>query len=63
MKLASDKIDDLQKKPNRNIKPGWGIRLEMQVKKFRQQAKVLKHRDLLELKDQKKTVDKSNNAI
>ena len=39
--LAYDKIDVLQRNPNRNINPGREIRPEQQGKKLRQQAKML----------------------
>ena len=39
-KLVSDKIGIPQKKPNRNTKVGWEMKLEGQIKKLRQQAKL-----------------------
>ena len=36
VKLVCDRIRVLLRKPNRNTKPGWEIRLEGQVKKLQQ---------------------------
>ena len=41
-KVVCDKIIIPQRKLNKNTKPGWEIRLEGQIKKLRQQAKMLK---------------------
>ena len=41
-KLVCDKISVPQRNLDRNKKPGWEIKLEVLIKKLRQQAKVLK---------------------
>ena len=40
-KLVGDKIDISQRNPNKNTKSGWEMRIEGQIKKLRQQAKLL----------------------
>ena len=53
-KLFCNKISVPPRNPNRNTKPWWKIRLEGQVKKIRQKAKVLrkeKREDILRWKD------------
>ena len=53
--------------PRRNTKPRWEIKLERQVKKLRQQARVLRNKkktcyDMSVRKDKNKTAEKSDNT-
>ena len=48
-----DKIRIFRRNPNRNTKPEWEMRKEEQIKKLRQQAKLLrpiKHQESKEMK-------------
>ena len=62
-KLVCDKIGVPQGNSNKNTKPGWEKRLEGQIKKLRQQAKVLRRekfsRIFWEEETKTKTGDKS----
>ena len=65
-KLISNKIGRPLRNPNRQAKPGWEMKLEEQMKKLQQQAKILrkvKHTETQwkEKKPQKITADKSDN--
>ena len=67
MKLVCDKISVPLRNSNRNTKPGWEIRLEVQVKKFRQ-VKMLRreiireHASKCREEKTKKKAGKSNHA-
>ena len=60
--LACDKIGTLLRNLNRNAKPGWEIRLERQVKKLWQQAKVLRKENHTGICKDEKTKTKSNDT-
>ena len=44
VKLGCEKIGIPLKSTNKKSKPGWEIRLEMQIRKLRKQAKMIKQR-------------------
>ena len=53
-KPDGDKIGILQKNPNKNTKSGWEIGIEIQIRKMRQQAKLLSNMKPNEMKRHQK---------
>ena len=60
-RIGDEKKGIPQRNPNRNIKPGWQMRIERQIKKLRQDKFLKKINGKIEKNPKKTTADKSDN--